>query len=286
MEFARALRALWRRRWLVALGALIAAAAATLSVFQVGIVPPSLTSRTNEFGTASTQIMVDTPKSSFANLAEEVTPLNYRASVFARFLASPAAISLVARESGLPADAIEGQGPYEQGQPLYVIEPTAEKRSSQIIGERSLYRLRFENNPNTPLITVYAQAPNGAEAMQLANAVPAALHSYVHSIQVNQDTPPRRRVTIRQLGSATGGTVNSGVNVQIAALVFFVVLLFWCLLLIPAHTIAKGWRAAAEKEDRGPRGPKGPNGNGNGNGGGDDAEFRHSLRPYLERNSF
>lgn len=281
MEFARALRALWRRRRLVALGIVIAAIAAVVSVFQVGIAPPSLTSRTNEFGTGSTQILVDTPNSSFANLAEEVTPLNYRASVFARFLASPAAIDLIAREANLPSDAIEGQGPYEQGQPLFVIEPTAEKRSSQIIGERALYRLRFENNPNTPLITVYAQAPTGDEAIRLADAVPAALKSYVHQIQVAQKTPPKRRVTIRQLGEATGGTVNAGVNVQIAALVFFVVLIFWCLLLIPAHTIAKGWRSAAEKE----KDDHDSNGS-NGHGGGDKAETKRALSPYLERGMF
>jgi capsular polysaccharide biosynthesis protein len=279
MELARALKALWRRRRLVALGCVVAAIAATLSVCQVGIIPPSLTSRTNEFGTASTQMMVDTPSSSFANLAEEVTPLNYRAGVFARFLASPAAVAMIAREAGVPADAIEAQGPYEQGQPLFAIEPTAEKRSTQIIGERALYRLRFENNPNMPLISVYAQAPTGAEAMQLADAVPAALQSYVRSIQNAQNTPPKRRVTIRRLGDATGGTVNAGVNVQIALLVFVVVLIFWCLLLIPAHTIAKGWRSSGDDDDHRPNGS-------NGHPNGDKEEAKRVLRPYLERTTF
>jgi capsular polysaccharide biosynthesis protein len=280
MELARALKALWRRRRLVALGCVVATIAATLSVCQVGIIPPSLTSRTNEFGTASTQMMVDTPSSSFANLAEEVTPLNYRAGVFARFLASPAAVAMIAREAGLPADAIEAQGPYEQGQPLFAIEPTAEKRSTQIIGERALYRLRFENNPNMPLISVYAQAPTGAEAMQLADAVPAALQSYVRSIQNAQNTPPKRRVTIRRLGDATGGTVNAGVNVQIALLVFVVVLILWCLLLIPAHTIAKGWRSPGGDDD-----DHRPNGS-NGHPNGDKEEAKRVLRPYLERSTF
>jgi hypothetical protein len=279
MEFARTLKALWRRRWLVALGVVVATAVALMSAFQVGLFPPSLNSRTNEFGTASTQILVDTPNSSFANLAEEVDPLNYRAGVFARFLASPAAIDLIAREAKLPSDAIEAQGPYEQGQPLFAIEPTADKRSTQIIGERALYRLRFENNPNMPLITVYAQAPSDSEAVRLADAAPAALQSYVRRIQVSQHTPAKRRVTLRQLGDATGGTVNAGASLQIAVLVFFVVLILWCLLLIPAHAIAKGWRAASDRDDDDSHGS-------NGHANGDSAETKRVLRPYLERGTF
>jgi hypothetical protein len=279
MEFARTLKSLWRKRLLLAIGVVIAAAVAIISVFQVSLFPPKLTSRTNEFATASTQILVDTPNSSFANLAEEVDPLNFRAGVFARFLASPEAIGLIAREAGLPAKAIEAQGPYEQGQPLFAIEPTAEKRSSQIIGERSLYRLRFENNPNMPLISVYAQAPTGAEAKSLADAAPAALQSYVKGIQKTQKTPAKRRVTLRQLGDASGGTVNAGANLQIGVLVFFVVLVLWCLLLIPARTILRGWRSGPPRDGGGS-----PRSNGHANGEG--AEAKRALRPYLERGTF
>lgn len=282
MEVARILRALWKRRSLVALGMVVAAVAAVLSVFQVGLFPPSLTTRTNEFATASTQVLVDTPGSAFANLEEELTPLNTRASIFSRFLASPIATQLIAREAGLPADAIEGQGPYEQNLPLAAQEPTAEKRSSQILGERALYRLRFENNPTLPIIAVYAQAPTTKAALNLADAVPAALKSYITGIQEQQHTAQKRRVEIRQLGDATGGIVNSGVNVQIALLVFFVVLLFWCLLLIPAQTIVDGWREQSANETNDDGGDK-PDGNGHGSNGRLDHHDESSLRPYLER---
>jgi hypothetical protein len=282
MEFARILKILWQRRRLVVLGAVIALIAAVLSVYNVGLFPPSLTSRTNVFATASTQILVDTPGSAFADLGEEVEPLNTRASVFARFLASPVSTRLIARESKLPADAIEAQGPYEQNVPLFEQEPTAEKRSSQIIGERALYRLRFENNPNLPIISVYSQAPTEEEAVTLAAAAPVALRNYIEQIQHRQHTAPGRRVEIRELGKATGGVVNAGANKQIAALVFFVVMFFWCLLLIPAHTVARGWRAVSDEEQR--RRPSGSNGNGNGNGhangngNGDGSARRKQLR--------
>lgn len=278
MELARALKALWKRRRLVAVGAVIALIAAILSAFTVSIFPPKLTPRTNTFATASTQILVDTPNSAFGNLEEEVEPLNTRAAIFSRFLASPLAITLIAREAGLPANAIEGQGPYEQNLPVFEQEPTAEKRSSQIIGERALYRLRFENNPDLPIVTVFAQAPTSDEAHKLADAAPEALSSYISRIQESQKTPAKRRVIVHQLGDATGGVVNGGANAQIAALVFFVVLVLWCLLLIPAHTIARGWRAAGDDDDDRP--------SSNGRRGGPQQRRESAIRPYAERQNF
>ena len=242
MEPARTLKILWRRRRLVVLGASIALLAALLSVYRVGLLPPSLESRTNVFATASTQILVDTPRSAFADLSNEIDPLETRASVFARFLTSPAAIALIAAEARLPAAAIEAQGPYELNLPPFQQEPTAEQRSSQIIGEGALYRLRFENNPDLPIVSVFAQAPTRGAAITLAAAAPAALSAYVEGIQRRQGTPDNRQVEIRTLGAATGGVVNEGVDRQIAALVFVVVLAAWCILLVPAHTIAHGWR--------------------------------------------
>ncbi len=129
-----------------------------------------------------------------------------------------------------------------------------------------MYRLRFENNPNLPIISVFAQAPTVDEAKALAAAAPAALHHYVSDIQRQQDTPKDDQVVITRLGQATGGVVNKGANLQISLLVFIAVLIGWCLLLIPAQTIARGWREIDAEEGasingngdvaRGPAGPR------------------------------
>src|ERR1700742_1259554 len=119
MEPARTLRILWARRRLVLVGAIVAAAAAILSVYSVSLYPPSLESRSNVFATASAQVLVDTPDSAFADLSYEIEPLQARANVFARFLANPAALALISQQVGIPASAIEAQGPYEQNIPLY-----------------------------------------------------------------------------------------------------------------------------------------------------------------------
>lgn len=256
MELAGTLKILWLRRRLLALGALFAMVAAMLSVYRVGVFPPSLSSRTNVFATASTQILVDTPNSAFADLAYDLESLDTRASVFARFLASPAAVALIAREANLPSDAIEARGPFELNVPEVQQAPTAERRSSQILGEGALYRLRFENNPSLPIVSVYSQAPSREGAVRLASAAPAALSDYIDRLQVRQSTPAKQRVEIRQLGEATGGIVNQGANLQIATLVFLVVFGTWCMLLLPAQTIARGWRRVGGSEHRGNGGPQ------------------------------
>ncbi|MGC1852492.1 MAG: hypothetical protein WA687_08650 [Solirubrobacterales bacterium] len=261
MEPARTLKTLWRRRRLVAVGVLVAMLAALLSIYRVGLFPPSLEGRTNVFASASSQILVDTPDSAFADLSYDLEALDARASVFARFLASPAAVALIAHEAKLPYNAIEAQGPFDINLPEVQQAPTAERRSSQIIGEGAVYRLRFENNPSLPIVSVFAQAPSREDAVRLAAAAPAALRDYIDRIQAEQQTPASRRVEIRQLGSATGAIVNEGANLQIATLVFIIVLGGWCMLLIPAQTIARGWRDP-QGERRGPNGDSAATGNG------------------------
>jgi hypothetical protein len=111
------------------------------------------------------------------------------------------------------------------------------------------------------LITVFSQAPTREEAIALAAAVPQVLQGYVREAQQREATPAARRITIRELGQAQGAVVNEGASAQIAALVFLSVLVGWCMLLIPAHTIARGWREI-DPEDDGP----GSRRNGNGHG--------------------
>jgi hypothetical protein len=265
MELARTLNTLWIRRRLVALGALIAALAAALSVYSVGLLPPSLESRTNVFATASTELLVDTPDSAFADLANDITPLSTRAGVFARFLATPAAVELIAADIDVPTESITAEGPYDVNLPTIQQEPTAGQRSSQILGEGALYRLRFENNPVLPIVAVFAQAPTESEALALANAVPRALRTYIREIQAEQETPAGRKIVIRRLGSARGGVVNEGANVQIAGLVFLILFGGWCMLLIPAQTLARGWRGNRD-DVPGPNGAA-PNGAGRGRPG-------------------
>ena len=91
-----------------------------------------------------------------------------------------------------------------------------------------------------PIISVFAQAPTQDEGEEAGGGCAGGAADYIERVQRRQQTPSYRRVEIRRLGHATGGIVNAGASIQIAALVFIVVLIGWCMLLIPAHTIARG----------------------------------------------
>ena len=117
--------------------------------------------------------------------------------------------------SGGPPGAIDAKGPFNVNQPRAQREPTAERRASQLRFERSDYRLRFDSEPNLPLVTILAQAPTIAKARQMANASATALADYVEDVQSREEIPETGRV-VSQL--ARGWRVNPGVDRRSAAL--------------------------------------------------------------------
>jgi hypothetical protein len=241
MEITRVLKELWIRRHGVAAGAAFAGLVALYSVFSIGIFPPSLESRSHEFATARTQVLVDTPRSTVGDLTADLQPLVLRAGVYSRLLVSPAAIQIIGKAAGINPAELSAQGPFELNQPRIEQEPTAERRGSQLLSESNVYRLRFESNSQLPIVTIFAQAPTQMEATRLANGSADGLEQYVRRLQIQQHTPIERQVSIRRLGTARGGVVNEGADIQIAMLVFIAVLGGWCLLLLPAANVARGW---------------------------------------------
>ncbi len=242
MELALAFRELWRRRWIVALGILVAAVAAVLSVYRLDGF--TLKARSLQHSGASTQILVDTKSSVLANVSPSFEPLNSRAIVYANFMTSPVVLELISRQVGLRGDQIYAAGPVDTLQPRTVQEPTELSRNIQVTGESAPYRLNFNSVTNLPTIGVYAQAPTTSVAIALANASVVGLQKYVTGIEKAENTPAASRIAIRQLGTATGGVVNSGISKSLAALVFAAMLLLWCVLVLVGARFRASWRAS------------------------------------------
>ncbi|UGS37745.1 YveK family protein [Capillimicrobium parvum] len=262
MEFALLLRALWSRKWLVTLGVLVALAAAILRVDHVSFAPPALKSRSLSYATARTQVIVDAPDSSLADLGTDLNPLIVRAGVYSRLLTSPDALRVIGREAGVNPGLIFAQGPFETNQPRAEQEPTAEQRSSQIVGETNSYRLQFESSPELPIITIFAQAPTTDEANRLATGAAQGLSAYVRQLQLARLVPAAQRVEIRQLGQPAARTVNSGVGMRMGVLIFFLVFVVWCAALLVISRLVSNWRAAGRIVEQGeggwPGSPSGP----------------------------
>ncbi len=235
MEFALAIRDLWKRRLLLGLGVLVAAAAAASSVHHKSL----------QYSGASTQVLVDSSSSVIGNASEPFEPLSGRAQVYSNFMTSPTILEAIGRQVGLAGDQIYAAGPVDANLPRVEQEPTALKRNVEITGETKPYRLSFENQGNVPTITINAQAPTTKQAIALANASAVALERYVAGVVASDKIPAHSQVAIRQLGSASGAVVDGGISKTLAAIVFIAVFLLWCVLVLVGVRFRETWRASA-----------------------------------------
>lgn len=244
MGFALVLRELSRRRLLLAVGVLVAAVAAVLSVYRLD--GTKLQSRSLQYSASVTQALVDSSSSALGNLSKSFEPLSERAQVYANFMASPAVLALVGAQMGLSGEQIYAAGPVNANQPRVVQEPTALKRNVEITGETNPYRLNFESTVGLPTINIYSQAPTTAQSNALANAAVVGLQEYVTKLETVNKVPAKARVTIRQLGAANGSVVDGGISKSIMILTFVGVFALWCVLLLGVSRFRHTWRATAE----------------------------------------
>jgi hypothetical protein len=248
VTFALALRELWSRKFLLFLGVPLAVLAAVASVSSVSLLPPGKGEPTLDYYSGRTQILVDSKASSIADLNRDLSPMVARANVYSRFMTTPAALRVIGAKAKIPAAAIYAEGPYQLGQARFIQEPTAERRGSQLVGRKSRYRLRFDSDPELPIVTVYAEAPSAREATRLAEGAASGLAEYVTKLQDEQGISERRRVAIRQLGSTTGAPVTAGASKKVAVFVFMVVFGIWCLAILMVRRLITGWKRAGGLE--------------------------------------
>jgi hypothetical protein len=243
MEFALVLRELARRRRTVAIGVVVAALAAVLSVYRLdglGLKPRSL-----QYASATTQVLIDSKTSVLGNVSQSFEPLANRAVVYANFMTSPAVLDLIGQQVGLSGEQIYAAGPVSAAEPRVEQEPTALRRNVEITGETRPYRLNFESQGTLPTITINAQAPTTKQAIALANAAASGMQRYISDVEGSNSVPQGSRVAIRQLGPASGSVVDPGVRKSLAGLVFLVVLGLWCVMMIVVTRFRQSWTASA-----------------------------------------
>lgn len=228
MELAEILRMLWSRK-LVVLAILVLAGGAAFGAGRLA--------HSTSKGTASVQLLVDSPQSALADLLQSTAPLTTRAALLAQVMASEAVLEDIAGAAGVPVAELTAQGPYSgSGQSLDVITPS-EARASQLLGERARYRLTFLAAPEEPVVNASVQGPTALQAGRLAEAVLPGVQRYVSTLQRQGATKPAHRVTIRQLGPAQAGTVNSSSRKALMAIAALGVLMLGLLLLLAFESL-------------------------------------------------
>lgn len=244
MELVSILRDLWRMRLAVAVVVVLAALIGLSTMYHL----PSMRPRALAMGAASTQILVESPRSSLAAINQDMTPLVLRAAVYARFMTSEPVQGAIGRRAGVPGTRIAVEAPVDPTGPEGATQPPAERRSSELVSEGRQYRLFVQNELSLPILDVFSQAPDTATALRLADAAASGLRDSIARIEDTQGVAPRDRIRIVQLGKATGGPVYQGGSKILAMLAFTVVLVLGCIGLLFLKRVAYEWRTAERDE--------------------------------------
>jgi len=234
MEIAQALHSLWRRKFLVAFGLVVALAVGFLALKSL---------KKDEYATAQTQMIVDSPKSPLGNTGTSLDPFTARASVFADLMVSHPALVEIGAAAHLDPNQIAATGPANPDGTTTVspIPPS----SAQPVTK---YKLFVDQDPTLPTVNVYAEAPTTDQAVALANGAVTGFATYLNGIESQKSIKTNQRVEIRQLGEAVGGMVDPHASKKIAAIVVVLVLLIWCgfVLLLERKRTARTASVGAE----------------------------------------
>lgn len=246
MELVEILKSLWRSRAWVVVGAVLAVAAA---------IAAGTRGQTTQGGTASAEILIDARESALGDLRRETLPLVARSAIFARFLGADGATDAIAREAGLPTEEIAVLGP------KLLIDGVPDQASAERaieLSDEADYLIQVQQGDDLPLLTIFTQAPTKEGASGLANSTAAALERYVSKYQERAAIPERRRVTIRQLGSARSGDFKESPSAILPFAVFLAIFGLSCLAILAWPSITAAWRSPEPSSRPAPESNGGP----------------------------
>lgn len=236
MNLILSLKELWHRRLLVAISIAVAAAVSLLAVYQVSLLPPSISQRADVKARGSIEILVDSARSPIADARRDLSGLSARAGVFARYIAGGNVVGQIAKANGLEARQIDVAGP----EPLPGEAPGAGEEAPQI----HPYGISITQSGELPILGVVTRAPTVEEARGLAAAAPAAIGRVVESIQAQQDTPLDKRVEFRVLGPAKAAPVDDALGKKVALALFAFLLVLFVVAILAVPRLVAAWHAA------------------------------------------
>lgn len=235
------MKQLWRMRLFVLLGSVLAALGGAATGYQIhpGL-PPSFEEKSLTYGTATTELLVDSNKSSLGKINVDLELLAGRAQVFSRFVSSAPIKREIARELKISPAVISTVGP---ATPAPTSGDTAVPGPADLVSASDEYRLIGFSAEDSTIFNLFAQGPDVEQAVNMANAAARSMSSYVERLGRRQKVRKHLRLRLTQLGPADGGLVNSGANQVLVGLVFVALLVMWCLVLLLAARVVGGFRA-------------------------------------------
>lgn len=231
------------RRLVISL--VVALSCGAWSVSEVSLFPPDVRPRHIEIAAASTHVLVDAERSFILDHRAGITDftsLTWRAELYGNLMASKVVRQLIGRRIGVPADDITAIPRLTGGLPDGLRDPDSEHGAELLRTAATPYRLDIQADSVRPVVSIYAQAPTQAAAVQLADAAVAALREHLQSRGTSPDAAGRRRIaTLEQLGPARGAVINATTRPQIILLTFLVAFASCFAVLAAASGVRRGW---------------------------------------------
>lgn len=251
MDLGRHLRELSRLQLVVAVSVLLAAVTALSVTYRVGLLPPRLEPRSVQLAAASTQVLVDTPRSAVLDLRQDtndIQSMTNRAVLIGNVMASPPVLAYIGRRAHVAPGAIRAETPRTPNTPRPFAPIGNEPGTKDLLRSTNEHRISIEANPTVPMLRIYAQAPTAKAAAELANASVAGLRDYLTRAAAANGVAPDRRVRIEQLGRAAGVVINDGASLQLALVVFLVVFGASAAAGMFVARVRRGWREEQRRE--------------------------------------
>jgi hypothetical protein len=236
VRFGIRLHRLWRLKAGVAACAVLATLLAVWSTASISLSPPGLHSRIERVSTASVSAVIDTQKSSMADLREDthdIGKLTNRAVVIGTVMTSPAVRSAIARRAGVRADELQ------------IIAPMSAPVPAPPNGTPTITVLA---NATVPLLHIYTQASDTRTAERLADAAASQTQAYLTQVAITENTPERAQLRLVALGSARGAETTKSVRHRTPIIVFLIVFAAGCATLIFVSRIRDELRFAPAAE--------------------------------------
>jgi hypothetical protein len=245
------MRRLWRLRAGVTSCLVVALLVAVWSVEKISLSPPGLSPRSLEMASASTHVVIDTPKSALLDNRQDTSGLEgltERAVLLGNVISSGEVRAQIAREANVPPEILQIDAPLTRAQPRPLAQSGNEKHTSDILRSTDQYRLSILANPTVPVLDIYAQTPTAASAEALANAAVDSLRGYLRRLAVSEQTPETQQIRLVQLGRAEGAVINRGIRWQVALLAFALTFATACATLVFLARVREGWQVEADSE--------------------------------------
>jgi hypothetical protein len=250
MKLGTHLRELAAQRVGLALSLLLAVFVAASLGYRVSLLPPGLQPRSIDMASASTQVLVDTPRTAVLDMRQgtaELQSMSNRALLIGNMMASLPLRDYIARRARIPAAAIRATTPLTPEFPRPIAGAENQKHTTDILRSPREYRLNVQANPTVPILDISTQAPSAQAAAELANATVDGMRDYLSDVARAQTVRPGSQVRLEQLGRARGVVIDHGARLQIVVLGFVLTFGLCCALVVVLARL--GARLAARPPD-------------------------------------